>query len=293
MSSSIFKTPAGEAKYMAAYDATMKLWPGPYESYYVPTRFGRTHITASGPKDAPPLVLIHGLSVSAAMWIPNITELSGSYRLYAPDVMGEVGRSVSEKPMVSRSDCAEWLADVLNEFKIGKTHVAGLSKGGWLALNFAITAPERVKSLVLLAPSSAFTQVKFSFFLKALKLAVFPSRQAVDSTLRWVSPGAFNGNKLGENLAEQMFTGLQQMRFMKTVIPRPFPDEELRAVRIPTMLLLAEREVLFDIKPFLDRAVRLIPDIEAEIITGAGHYLNLDEPELINDRILRFIAGKG
>lgn len=292
MASAIFKSPAGKAKYMAAYDATMKLWPVSYDSLCVPTGFGQTYITVSGPAGAPPLVLLHGLSVGAGMWIPNIAALSRDYRVYAPDVMGEVGRSIPGKLMVSRADCAEWLTEVFNELKIDRAHVAGLSKGGWLALNFALAAPARVRSLVLLAPSSAFTQVRFSFVLKGLQLAALPTRQSVERTLRWVSPRAFDGNKLGEKLAEQMFVGLQQMRFIRMVMPRPFCDEELRAVSVPTLLLLAEREVLFELKPFRERAARLVPGIEAEVIPDAGHFLNMDEPVRVNDCMLRFMAGK-
>jgi hypothetical protein len=57
---SAFKTPEGEARFYAAYDAALKRWPVPYEEMDIPTRFGTTHVVASGPKDASPLVLLHG-----------------------------------------------------------------------------------------------------------------------------------------------------------------------------------------------------------------------------------------
>jgi|SRR5215212_8097368 hypothetical protein len=48
-----FKSPQGEAEFMAAYEACMKLWPVPYEPMDIPGRYGRTHLVASGPEDAP------------------------------------------------------------------------------------------------------------------------------------------------------------------------------------------------------------------------------------------------
>ena len=47
-----FKTPQGEARFVAAYDDALKLWPVPYEQLDIPTRFGMTHIVAAGPKHA-------------------------------------------------------------------------------------------------------------------------------------------------------------------------------------------------------------------------------------------------
>jgi len=83
-----FKTAKGEAAYRAAYDSTLTLWPVPYESLVVETELGATHIIASGPKDALPLILLHGMNLSATMWFPNIADLSHNYRVYAIDILG-------------------------------------------------------------------------------------------------------------------------------------------------------------------------------------------------------------
>src|SRR5262249_8331666 len=55
-----FKTPEGQAAYLAAYDTAMGKWPVPYRELELPTRFGPTHVVVSGRADAPPLVLLHG-----------------------------------------------------------------------------------------------------------------------------------------------------------------------------------------------------------------------------------------
>ena len=93
-----FKTPEGEAAYLAAYDAAMKLWPVPYEEMEIPSRFGMTHVVASGPRDAPPLVLLHGYWATLTMWTPNIADFSKDYRVYAIDVMGQPSKSIPDEP---------------------------------------------------------------------------------------------------------------------------------------------------------------------------------------------------
>jgi len=50
---SAFRTPEGEARYLAAYDAALKRWPVPSDEIDIPTRFGTTHVVVSGPNDAP------------------------------------------------------------------------------------------------------------------------------------------------------------------------------------------------------------------------------------------------
>ena len=81
---STFRTPEGEAAYLAAYDAAMKLWPVPYEEMDIPGRFGMTHVVVSGPQDAPPLVLLHGYMATLMMWSLNIVDFSKNYRLCVP-----------------------------------------------------------------------------------------------------------------------------------------------------------------------------------------------------------------
>jgi pimeloyl-ACP methyl ester carboxylesterase len=57
----------------------------------------------------------------------------------------------------------------------------------------------------------------------------------------------------------------------------------------PTLLLLGEHEVIHNPTAAQKRALKLISDIKAEIIPGAGHALNLDRPDLVNRRILEFL----
>ncbi len=47
-----FKDPHSRARYMAAYDAALAEWPVPCTEFDVPTRFGSTHVIASGPPHA-------------------------------------------------------------------------------------------------------------------------------------------------------------------------------------------------------------------------------------------------
>jgi pimeloyl-ACP methyl ester carboxylesterase len=73
-------------------------------------------------------------------------------------------------------------------------------------------------------------------------------------------------------------------------LPPVCRDEELRELKMPTLLLFGDHEVIYNAKAALKRATKLIPHVETAVIPGAGHGLNFDRPELVNQRILEFLG---
>jgi hypothetical protein len=55
-----YKSEEGKKAIIELYDSLLENWPLPNYKFYVDTRFGKTFIIATGEKDAPPLVLLHG-----------------------------------------------------------------------------------------------------------------------------------------------------------------------------------------------------------------------------------------
>ena len=182
-----FKTPEGEAQIMAAYDATLKLWTVPFEAMDIPSRFGVTHLAACGPAGAPPLVLLHAFLASLTMWAYNMADLSRDYRVYALDVLGQPGKSVPGQPMLSREDFVEWLTAVLDALKIEQTHLSGMSYGGWIALNYAMRAPGRLKKVVLLSPAGSFLPIVPQFYMRGMLLSLPPGRHWTESFMGWMT----------------------------------------------------------------------------------------------------------
>lgn len=77
-----FGSQEGRAAFLAAYDRVLgELWPMPYQSVEVPTRFGPTHAIVSGSPAAPPLLLLHGAGLSATSWYPNIAAYAEPFRV--------------------------------------------------------------------------------------------------------------------------------------------------------------------------------------------------------------------
>ena len=67
-----------------------------------------------------------------------------------------------------------------------------------------------------------------------------------------------------------------------------FTDEELRQVKPPCLLIIGEQEILYDPTQAAKRAAGLIPNLEVQILADAGHFLTSDQPEMVNEALLRF-----
>lgn len=73
------------------------------------------------------------------------------------------------------------------------------------------------------------------------------------------------------------------------VMPCTFSDEELHQIQQNVLLLIGDQDRLNPPKA-LERARRTIPHLELEVITHAGHFLNMEQPEAVNSKILKFLV---
>jgi 3-oxoadipate enol-lactonase/4-carboxymuconolactone decarboxylase len=110
------------------------------------------HWIDHGLRDAEPLLFIHGWGVSSAAFAEFFDRLAQHYRVIAPDLPG-FGRSPALEGPVSYDAFADVLAALLDDLGLERAHVAGLSMGGGVALTFAARHPERVRALILMAPT--------------------------------------------------------------------------------------------------------------------------------------------
>lgn len=284
---SVFRSPAGEARSLEAYNSSLAHWPVPYEEQDLPTRFGLTHMVASGSDGAKPVILLHGQDSSATSWIYNIADLSRAFRTYAVDTMGDMGKSRPTALPAKREDYSHWLLDVVDQLRLEKADLVGLSYGGFLALNFAMAFPERVNRMVLLAPGIPnFGSPTLQWANYGMPMMTFPSRSTVK---RFINGTSTTGYSINDPVHEQMIIGMMNMKnvsFMRPV----FSDEELKQMQAPTLLLVGDREIMYEPRKALERASGLIPNLRAELIPNAIHLINSDQSLIVDEFILKFLC---
>jgi pimeloyl-ACP methyl ester carboxylesterase len=103
--------------------------------------------TACGPRDAPAIVFVHGTRLSRRQWWPQLRRLSDRYRCVALDLPGHGARA--GEPFSLRAARDAVVAAIDAEVPSGRAVVVGLSLGGFVAIETAVAAPERVSGLVL------------------------------------------------------------------------------------------------------------------------------------------------
>jgi pimeloyl-ACP methyl ester carboxylesterase len=251
---------------MAWYDALLARWPVAHTTLNIASRYGSTFVIASGKESAPPLILLHGAGSNSAMWAGDFVEFSRHYRVYAVDLLGEPGRSAPVRPDWKSAAYAEWLGDVLDALKIERAILVGLSQGGWTALKFATSRPERVHKLVLLTPGG-ITPDRLSFALRAITLSFF-GRWGIERINRMV----FSPLPIPAEINDAITLIMSNFRPRIGVLPI-FSDAELQRLTMPTLLLMGQDDTLRDAARIAERMRKLVPALTTDIIPRAGHAL--------------------
>ncbi len=280
----VFATPEARAKYMAAYEAMFALWKVQHECINVKTGYGSTHINVSGPNDGYPLVLLHAAGLTSTVWFPNIAQLSANHRVYAVDVIGDAGKSVADRLMKKRADYAKWLREVFEGLNIERCNLLGHSYGGWLTLNMALAYPDRLRKIILLAPAASFCPLGLmtKLILYLGEFGIHPPARSI------LEVAAARGTVLEETFIHHIEMVTRHCR-PATMYPTVYTDAELKQIDIPALLLIGAGDKIYNPKKAIARAQRWMPDLTAEIIAKAGHLLIMDQPEIIDELILKFL----
>ena len=139
---------------MAAYERAFALWPQPREEFGIETATTTTRVHAYRPHPGgQPVVLLTGAGFNAAGWYPHVAALAKDGPVYGIDMPGDPNPSILRAPLTPPASCAAWLDELLGQLSDRPAHLAGLSYGGWVAMNQAIRAPGRVASITLLDPA--------------------------------------------------------------------------------------------------------------------------------------------
>ncbi|MEE2037114.1 alpha/beta fold hydrolase [Nocardiopsis sp. CT-R113] len=278
--STIYKSEAGAAELRSRYQEELRTWPVPADHLRLPTREGETFVLASGPPDAPPVVLLHGSGANATMWREDTAVWARHLRTYAVDLVGEPGLSAPSRPPLDSDAYVRWLDEVLDHLGLADTAVVGISLGGWMALEYATHRPQRVSRLALLCPGGVGAQ-KTAWLFRALLLRPF-GRWGARRSVRVVTGLDM---PLSRPVLEHLMLTFAQFRPRTERLP-VFSDDALRRLAMPVQVTVGASDVMFDSAGTADRVRRCVPHATVNVLPGVGHAL-LDQTE----PVLEFLRG--
>ncbi|MFC4518123.1 alpha/beta fold hydrolase [Streptomyces ehimensis] len=272
--------------FFAAYDALLARWPAGTAEQTVPTPYGPTRVHAYGPPDSPPLVLLHGGGATGTAWFSNAPALGARHRVYAVDILGDVGRSErAGLPLRTPQDLMTWLDAVLDGLGLPTAALCGHSYGGWVAAAYALHAPRRVRRLALLDPTQVFGGYRPGYLLRALPMLLRPTARRISAFLDWETAGT----GVDEDFKRVYMLGATLRGRGRPVVGRTLDPAPLA---LPVLVLFAGRSRVHDAEATADRARRLLPRARVEVLPGLGHHaLPTAGAAAVDTIVLEFLDG--
>ena len=301
-------------------EAEQRLWRSlgfaPREYQLRLMRIGAT-IRAQEVGDGPPIVFVHGGSISGSSWAPLVARLPG-FRCVMID---RPGCGLSEPLTGTFHDVAAFgrfaedlIADVLDSLGLDRAHLAATSFGGYIALRGAAAHPDRVYRLIefgwpIGAPVGRIPWVMRMAMapgIGTLLASIPPTERAARAILRSIGlRQALEAGRITQEGLDWFVSLLRDTDTMRNELkagPRIFhpirgmnrqlllSPSLLSTVTTPLYFLWGERDPLggADIaRPF----VHHFPNAELELMPGAGHAVWMDDAERAAQTARRFLSG--
>jgi 3-oxoadipate enol-lactonase len=259
------------------------------------TKGGSIHFEDVGIGEA--LILIHGGYLDGRMWDPQMESLSREHRVIRYDVRG-YGRSLSTAGNYSHHVD---LARLMDHLSVDRATLIGLSLGGGIAIDFAITYPERVSALVLASPGLG----GFPFKSPELARIIQPMAQAhregdLDKAVELFQQAWTDGPHrtagdidpdLREFLRSRILENLRKFNPGIQLIPlNPPAVERLSTITVPVISISGSLDMP-DVLEVVDLITAKVPGAMNSRIEGVAHMVTLEDPEEFNKIVLDFLAG--
>jgi len=241
-----------------------------------------------------PLLLVHGYPLNRHMWQPQVATLGDASRVIAPDLRGHGESGAPDAPhTVDR--LADDLAELLDGLGVTQpVVVGGLSMGGYVALAFYRRHTARVAGLILAATrAGADSDAGKANRDKAIALAREKGVDAIaDSMLpKMLAPATYESRPALVHQVRQIMTSTPLngvVGDLSAMRDRPDSTELLGGILQPVLVIHGQDDQL--IPPTeAEAAFARLPHGRLALIPGAGHLLNLDQPEAFDAEVRTFL----
>lgn len=249
---------------------------------------------------AAPLVLLHGFTGDATTWLPLVAELDRVRDVIAVDLVGHGDSDAPDDPAAyTMPATVTAVTAACDEAGLGRAHWLGYSMGGRVALNLALTAPERAETLSLIGASPGFadTDARTQRVAADNALADFIESEGVPAFVdRWMAHPIFASQaRLGDDylaqareqrLRNRTYALAHTLRGMGTGAMRPVHDD-LAGIKLPVLLVTGEEDHKFE--GIAAGMVDELPNATHASVPAVGHAVHVEAPGLTAQALRSFL----
>ena len=252
---------------------------------------GKAKLFVQQSGEGEPLILIHGLGMSSALWINQMPVFSQRFHTVAVDLRGFGRSSRPDGPGDYAIDIhAEDIAVLIERLELVRCHVLGTSMGGFIGQALALARPSLCRSLVLChtAPRMSIPSDVLARRVEALRS--MPLEEYAEIVVE---------QACSVDASQELRTWVAGLiaRNDKTVYTRVMTEglrdfdvsAELGSINIPTLVITGEHDQVLP-KEGGEELSRLIPGARLVEIEGVGHLGYAERPAQFNDAVLSFLS---
>ena len=234
-----------------------------------------------------PVLLVMGAMYSSRMWWPTIPTLSKHHRVLSFDNRG-TGASTGTA-VATISDMADDALAVLDAAGVESAHVYGISLGGVVALDLALRAPDRVRSLVL-GCTGVLTREKPRAPMELNEVLAAATREDIVRTTVYgsICPPESKVRNAEELMAD---TATAESLVAQQDALRAYAVEldEVATLQMPALVLHGDEDVVVDVRWGRELAATL-PSSSLVVYERTGHNYPLEQGDRANDDVIAFLA---
>jgi pimeloyl-ACP methyl ester carboxylesterase len=235
-----------------------------------------------------PVVLLHAASGSSLMWEKQLPALrAAGYRAIAFDRVGW-GRSELDEG-AAPGTAADDLQALLALLKVDRVHLVGTAAGGIVAFDFALSFPERLRSLTVANTIGGVQDDEYLALQRRLRPA--PQFDALPVEVRELGPSYRAADPVGTARWVELSRRSRQTRALPS--PQTFRNRvtfaRLDTIRVPTLLISGGAD-LYSPSPVMRQFAERIRGAESLPIPDVGHSAFWESAELFNASLLAFLT---
>ena len=237
--------------------------------------------------DGTPVVLLHAFTGNTESWVHQLPAFTAAgYRCLTYDRRGW-GRSRAAPPEEQTTYPTDDLHTLVGRLGLGRFHLVSTAGGGYVALDYAVTHPERLTSIVV-ACSGGPLQQDSEYMAIGRRYGRVPEFQSLAAWFRELGPTYRAEDPEGVDRWVQIEQASRQWEAYQEPMRNSFTLALLETIGVPTLMLAGGADLLAP-PPRMRAMVRRIPNCEYALLPDAGHSAYWEQPEAWNRRVLDFI----